>query len=93
MLACRDVIGAGILENTPRNLERWLKETDDVKDGVYMPNYYETGQINDQQVQELVDYLGSLEPAGGCPADPPIGGNAEYLSDLETDNPNSPQEQ
>jgi cytochrome c oxidase subunit 2 len=93
MLACRDVIGAGILENTPENLARWLKETDDVKDGVYMPNYYETGQINDQQVQELVDYLGSLEPAGGCPADPPIGGNAEYLSDLETDNPNSPQEQ
>ena len=28
LLACRDTIAAGVLENTPENLERWLKQTD-----------------------------------------------------------------
>ncbi|MDF3043420.1 MAG: coxB, partial [Thermomicrobiales bacterium] len=54
LLACRDTIGAGLLENTPENMERWLKHTDEVKEGVYMPNYYEQGAINDEQVAELV---------------------------------------
>ena len=67
LMGCRDTIGAGILENTPENMEMWLKRTDGVKEGVYMPNYYETGQINDEQVAELVEYLESLRPADGCP--------------------------
>jgi cytochrome c oxidase subunit II len=78
MLACRDTIAAGLLENTPENMRLWLTNTDDVKDGVYMPNYYAAGQINDEQVDELVEYLGSLKPAGGCPKDPPVGGNPLY---------------
>ena len=51
--------------------------TDQVKEGVYMPNYYETGQLGenpDQAVADLVDYLSRLAPAGGCPEDPPVGG-------------------
>ena len=48
LLACRDTIGAGILENTPENLETWLKHTDEVKEGVYMPNYYKQG-LSDEQ--------------------------------------------
>jgi cytochrome c oxidase subunit 2 len=70
LLACRDTIGAGILENTPENMETWLKRTDEVKEGVYMPNYYDppTGQgLTDEQVAEIVDYLGTLKPADGCP--------------------------
>ncbi|MFM9107758.1 MAG: c-type cytochrome, partial [Chloroflexota bacterium] len=79
-LACRDTIAAGLLENTPENLRLWLTHTDEVKDGVYMPNYYKAGQISDQQVDELVAYLSSLKPADGCPKDPPVGGNPLYVS-------------
>jgi len=86
LLACRDVIAAGLLENTPENMERWLKHTKEVKDGTYMPNYYADGIINDQQVAELVEYLDSLRPAGGCPEDPPIGGEPAFDVD-ETDRP------
>jgi cytochrome c oxidase subunit 2 len=79
-LACRDTIAAGMLENTPENMRLWLTKTDEVKDGVYMPNYYKAGQINDEQVDELVTYLTSLKPAGGCPKDPPVGGNPLYVT-------------
>jgi hypothetical protein len=74
LLACRDTIGAGILENNAHNLERWLKQTEQVKEGVYMPNYYTQGSINDDQVTELVEFLQSLKPADGCPDDGlPVG--------------------
>jgi cytochrome c oxidase subunit 2 len=74
LFACRDTIGAGILKNTPENMETWLKHTDEVKEGVYMPNYYKQG-LSDEQIAELVQYLESLEPAGGCPeAGLPVGG-------------------
>ena len=59
-------------------METWLKHTDEVKEGVYMPNYYTQGTINDEQVAELVDYLESLKPAEGCPgAGLPVGGHLE----------------
>jgi cytochrome c oxidase subunit II len=78
LLACRDTIGAGILENTPQNLEQWIKHTDQIKQGVYMPNYYQPPQgkgLTDEQVTEIVNYLESLKPAGGCPqAGLPVGG-------------------
>lgn len=73
LLACRDTIGAGILRNTPENLRLWLTHTDEVKEGVYMPNYYKQG-MTDEQIDEVVAWLSSLEPAGGCPdANLPIG--------------------
>jgi cytochrome c oxidase subunit 2 len=75
LMGCRDSIGAGILENTQENMETWLRATDDVKEGVYMPNYYELGLITDEQVTELAAYLESLRPAEGCPTDGlPVGG-------------------
>ena len=78
LLACRDTIAAGLLENTPENMETWLKRTDEVKEGVYMPNYYDAGQIDDQQVAELTEYLESLKPAEGCPTDGlPLGGSLD----------------
>jgi cytochrome c oxidase subunit 2 len=77
LLACRDTIGAGILENTPENRELWLKHTDEVKEGVYMPNYYKQG-LSDEMIGQLVDYLGELKPADGCPdANLPIGGKLD----------------
>ncbi|HEU0116438.1 MAG TPA: cytochrome c oxidase subunit II [Thermomicrobiales bacterium] len=74
MLGCRDTIGAGILLNNEQDIETWLKHTDEVKAGVYMPNYYKAGQINDQQVAALAKYLTSLKPPGGCPQPGPVGG-------------------
>ena len=77
MFACRDTIGAGILTNTPEHLERWLKQTDEVKEGVYMPNYYKQG-LSDELIAQLVEYLSNLEPAGGCPdAGMPVGGEID----------------
>lgn len=75
LLACRDTIGAGLLVNNKENLEKWLKQTDEVKEGVYMPNYYKQGQLTDEQVTELANYLSNLKPAEGCPdAGLPVGG-------------------
>jgi cytochrome c oxidase subunit 2 len=86
LFGCRDHLAAGLLENNRENLITWLKNTDDVKTGVYMPNYYENGSINDQQVEELADYLLSLKPADGCPPEQPIGGTEGVsLSDAPED--------
>lgn len=74
LLACRDTIAAGLLVNNAENLKTWLMRTDEVKEGVYMPNYYEDGAITEEQVDELVEYLMSLAPEGGCPPRPPLGG-------------------
>lgn len=76
LLACRDSIAAGLLVNNEENLRTWLTRTDEVKEGTYMPNYYADGAITDEQVDELVEYLMSLQPEGGCPPRPPLGGNA-----------------
>jgi cytochrome c oxidase subunit 2 len=91
LLACRDTIGAGILENTPENLETWLKRTDEVKEGVYMPNYYTMDPgLTDEQVDELVSYLQSLRPADGCPDDGlPVGGGVP-AAEVEALDPNQP---
>lgn len=52
----RLTIGAGILENTPENLARWIDSTQHVKPGNLMPEVELTGQ----QVQQLAAYLSSL---------------------------------
>jgi cytochrome c oxidase subunit 2 len=74
LLACRDTIAAGLLINNAENMKTWLTHTDEVKQGVYMPNYYADGDITEEQVDRLVEYLMSLEPEGGCPPRPPLGG-------------------
>jgi len=94
LLACRDTIGAGILENTPENLERWIKETDRVKEGVYMPNYYTMDPgLSDEQVDELVKYLHSLKPADGCPGDGLAVGAEVPAAEIEAADPNPPSAQ
>jgi mono/diheme cytochrome c family protein len=87
LLACRDTIAAGLLENTPQNLETWLKHTEEVKEGVYMPNYYKQGTINDEQVAELVTYLESLKPAGGCPDEGLLVGGQVPRADVDVTDP------
>jgi len=56
-LASRAQIGAGVLDNTPDNLRRWLRNPQDVKPGVLMPNF----EFTDPQVNELAAYLETLK--------------------------------
>jgi cytochrome c oxidase subunit 2 len=55
-LASRAQIGAGILDNTPENLRRWLRNPQDVKPDVEMPNF----QFTEAQVSALTAYLETL---------------------------------
>ena len=56
-IGSRASIGAGTLPNTPENLKRWVRNSQDVKPGNKMPPH----DLNDADLQALVDYLGSLK--------------------------------
>jgi cytochrome c oxidase subunit II len=51
----RTIVG-GLLENNPEQLARWLRNPPRVKPGSKMPNYH----LTDEQIEDLVAYLGSL---------------------------------
>jgi cytochrome c oxidase subunit 2 len=55
-LESRAQIGAGILDNTPENLRRWLRNPREVKPDVEMPNF----QFTEAQVTALAAYLETL---------------------------------
>lgn len=55
-IGSRTTIGAGILENTRENLERWLRETQEVKPGNLMPQI----SLTDEEIRDLAAYLMSL---------------------------------
>ena len=55
-VASRRQLGAGVMENTPETLERWLANPDEYKPGCMMPNF----TLNDQQLQQVTAYLESL---------------------------------
>jgi cytochrome c oxidase subunit II len=52
----RETIAAGLLDTTPADLERWLRDPPAVKPGSKMPNYH----LTDEQIQALAAYLLSL---------------------------------
>jgi cytochrome c oxidase subunit 2 len=47
-----------VLQNTPENLARWIKDAQKVKPGVLMPAY---PQLNDEDSLNLVAYLEGLK--------------------------------
>lgn len=53
----RETIAAGLLNTTPEDLERWLRNPPAVKPGSKMPNYH----LTDDQIQALAAYLLSLK--------------------------------
>ncbi|HEX7023073.1 MAG TPA: cytochrome c oxidase subunit II [Trueperaceae bacterium] len=57
-LGMRRTIGAGVLENTPKNLAAWIADPQAIKPGNYMPDL----GLGDDQIQSLVAYLESLKP-------------------------------
>lgn len=53
----RATIAAGVLDNTPENLARWLADPQAVKPGNLMPNL----KLSSDEVQQLVAYLEGLK--------------------------------
>lgn len=58
--ASRQTIGAGILENHPNHLERWILQTYQVKPGVEMPAF-ESFANRPRQLRQLIDFMGTLQ--------------------------------
>jgi cytochrome c oxidase subunit 2 len=65
-LACRETIAAGMLINNPENLKTWLHDPGAVKPENYMATQIRAGMYSDEELDELVDYLTTLQPANGC---------------------------
>lgn len=55
-VASRRQLAAGILENTPANMRRWLKSPQHIKPGALMPDF----NFTDQELDELAEYLNTL---------------------------------
>jgi cytochrome c oxidase subunit 2 len=56
-LASRKTLGAGVVENTPEGLARWLRNPQKIKPGTLMPNML----LTEAQTADLVSYLRTLE--------------------------------
>lgn len=56
-IGSRETIAAGILENTPENMARWIQDPQEVKPGNLMPDL----GLDDEQVARLAAYLQSLK--------------------------------
>jgi cytochrome c oxidase subunit 2 len=56
-LASRKTLAAGVVENTPEGLTRWLRNPQKVKPGNLMPNM----QLTDTQTEDLVRYFQTLK--------------------------------
>ncbi|MFC4453956.1 cytochrome c oxidase subunit II [Deinococcus sonorensis] len=55
--ASRQLMAGGVLTNTPANVQRWLKHTQQVKPGARMP----TLPLSDQEINDLSAYLEALK--------------------------------
>jgi cytochrome c oxidase subunit II len=55
-LADRRTLAAGVLQNTPADLARWLKNPQSIKPGCKMPNL----NLTDAQVRDLVSFFETL---------------------------------
>ena len=55
--AGRKQLGAGIAANTPENLRRWLRDPQQVKVGVKMPDF----KFTDEQLTQLANYIETLK--------------------------------
>lgn len=52
-LAGRQTLGAGVMDNTPDNLVRWLKNPQTIKPACLMPNF----NLTDQQAHDLANFF------------------------------------
>lgn len=71
----RTTIAAGVLENTPENLARWLRDPQEVKPTNYMPTLWsEDDPLREEQIADLVAYLLSLGADGEEQAQASVAG-------------------
>ncbi|MEX2445831.1 MAG: cytochrome c oxidase subunit II [Dehalococcoidia bacterium] len=56
-IGSRTTIAAGMLDNTPENMRRWLSDPPEVKPGSLMPDL----ELSDEAIDRLVAYLEGLE--------------------------------
>jgi cytochrome c oxidase subunit 2 len=56
--ASRTTLGAGVVDNTPDTLRRWIRDPRAIKPGVLMPAF---GSLGDKELDALVAYLESLK--------------------------------
>jgi cytochrome c oxidase subunit 2 len=68
-LACRETIAAGMLINNSENMALWLHDPGAVKPENYMATQITEGLLTEEQIQQLNEYLFSLQPEGGCVVD------------------------
>ncbi|HEY8492201.1 MAG TPA: cytochrome c oxidase subunit II [Dehalococcoidia bacterium] len=57
-LGSRQILGAGVVPNTPENLKRFIRNAQEVKPGVLMPQFQ---TLSDEDLEALVAYLEGLE--------------------------------
>jgi cytochrome c oxidase subunit 2 len=70
-LGKRSTLAAGMLENTPENLEAWIRDPKSIKPGVQMPGAqydvtyegltFPPTNLNDEQIRALAAYLSSMK--------------------------------
>lgn len=53
----RTTLASGVIDNTPENLEQWIRDPSSIKPGVRMP----ASNFTDQELKELAAYLESLK--------------------------------
>ncbi len=57
----RQYIVAGWMENTPENMQRWLRDPDGVKPGNRMADVIRLGTLTEDEIDALTAYLESLQ--------------------------------
>jgi cytochrome c oxidase subunit II len=55
-VASRQILAAGVLENNPENMARWLRNPQEVKPGNHMPNV----RLSEDEVRDLTAYMETL---------------------------------
>jgi cytochrome c oxidase subunit 2 len=56
-VASRETLGAGVMNNTPENLKRWITNPQEIKPDVRMPNMH----LTDEQAGAITAYLETLK--------------------------------
>jgi cytochrome c oxidase subunit 2 len=56
-VASRTTLGTGVIENTPDNLNRWIRDSQQIKPGNLMPTF----ALTENQATDLVAYLETLQ--------------------------------